>query len=170
VPITGQGVLEDIASEGWHCHLVPRRGSMAPYAYSVGLYQAYRHPELVIFGQDPHTARRVLNRAVLAIRHGEGLDLSRPSEALMDGCQCRFVALRVSAADRRLDVCRWYYGGVDFPAYEIVWSQAAPQPRQPGQMGSPPARRVSAAPQMRSQGVPRVIRRLWAAVTRRQAY
>jgi hypothetical protein len=134
------------------------------------LYQAYKHPELVIFGQDPHTSQRVLNRAVLAIRHGEGLDLTRPSEALMDGYQCRFVALHVNAADQRLDVCRWYYGGVDFPAYEIVWSHPAPQVRQAGQMGSPPARRAPAAPQVRSQGAARVIRRLWAAVTRRQAY
>jgi len=129
----GQRVIDDIAARGWHCAHVPRRGSAAAYAYTVGLYQAFRCPELVIFGQEPQVAERAMLRAVRALQDGRPFDLSLPTDALIDGLQCRFVELRIGRNDRRMDTCRWYYGGVDFPACEIVWSRSS---QAVGQMGT----------------------------------
>ena len=144
----GQRVIDDIAARGWHCAQVPRRGSVAAYTYTVGLYQAFRHHELVIFGQEPQVAERAMLRAVRALQDGRPFDLSATTDALIDGLQCRFAELRIARNDRRMDACRWYYGGVDFPACEVVWSKPA-RPAGPaaGQMGSS-LKPKKAAPQM----------------------
>jgi hypothetical protein len=43
-------VLEDIAEYGWHCVNIFAEDDLPPYSFTVGVFDTYKHPELIIFG------------------------------------------------------------------------------------------------------------------------
>ena len=49
------------------------------------------------------------------------LDLSLPTDALVDGYPCCFVEVAKSQYYDFVGFARWYYRGNDFPLYQIVW-------------------------------------------------
>jgi hypothetical protein len=40
-------VIADIAKFGWHCVHIHGEGELVEYAFTVGLFQTYKHPELI---------------------------------------------------------------------------------------------------------------------------
>ncbi len=131
-----QKLLDDIAQYGWHCVGILSEDEDGPYSFSVGLFQTFGHPELVIFGLTSEVAHQILSIAVTAIRSGQPLDLTQPTDALLEGYACRFVDVPKSEYYEHLGFARWYYRGDSFPACQVVypsrgghfpWDPEAPQ-------------------------------------------
>lgn len=114
-------VLEDIAEYGWHCVHIFAEGDLPPYAFTVGVFETYKHPELIIFGLPREVAHQVLDLAVRALRSGAITDLSLPSDELLNGYPCVFVQVPESEYFEHVGYDRWYYEGNAFPLYQIVW-------------------------------------------------
>lgn len=116
-----QKVIDDIEKYGWHCVNILADGDCAPFSFTVGLFQSYGHPELVIFGLRSEIAHRVLNISVRAIQAGHPIDLSQPTDELLEGYPCCFVKVPESEYYEHLGFARWYYEGNVFPTYQIVF-------------------------------------------------
>ena len=43
-------LLQDVAEVGWHVVLIAEEAGTPGWAFSVGLYHTFRHPEVVVFG------------------------------------------------------------------------------------------------------------------------
>jgi hypothetical protein len=114
-------VIANIAEYGWHCVGISAEGQEAGYAFTVGLFHTYRHPELVIFGLRDEAAHGILNLAAEAARTERPLDLAVPSDELIEGYQCCFVEVPKSNYQEYVGFCRWFYKGNGFPLYQIVW-------------------------------------------------
>ena len=113
-------VLDDISEYGWHCvGILPDEDSVA-YSFTIGLYQSYGHPELIIFGLKSNVAHKVLANAVEALR-GKRLDLSQLSDELLEGSPCCFAEVPKACYYEYAGFAHWYYQGNDFPLYQIVW-------------------------------------------------
>ncbi|MBA2079490.1 MAG: DUF4262 domain-containing protein [Rhodanobacter sp.] len=116
-----QKVLDDIAKFGWHCISIFAEGEEAEYSFTVGLFQSFGHPELIIFGLAPQVAHQILCIAADAARSGHPLDLAQPSDALVNNYLCCFTQVPASAYQAYVGFGRWYYGGNAFPLYQVVW-------------------------------------------------
>jgi hypothetical protein len=55
-----QKVIDDIADFGWHCVNTLAEDEHVAYSFTVGLFQSYGHPELIIFGLPSQVAHQVL--------------------------------------------------------------------------------------------------------------
>lgn len=66
-------ISANIAEHGWHVTAVgeDHRGGMPTFAYSVGMTETLRHPELLMIGMDPSLAQRLINDVGRLIRAGE---------------------------------------------------------------------------------------------------
>ncbi len=53
-------VLEDIESFGWHCVHVMAEGDLVEYAFTVGLFHSFKHPDLIVFGLPKTIAHQIL--------------------------------------------------------------------------------------------------------------
>src|SRR3546814_7293813 len=89
-------VLDDIAEFGWHCVHILAEGQHVEYSFTVGLFQNYGHPELIIFGLSSDVARQILSVAAHEAKRGAPLDLSLPTDALLHGYSCCFAEVPVS--------------------------------------------------------------------------
>jgi hypothetical protein len=87
----------------------------------IGLFHSYQHPELVIYGLRREVAHQVLSNAVEGLPHGRRLDLAKSTDELLVGYSCCFIEVPKSAYHEHVGWARWYYGGDDFPLYQVMW-------------------------------------------------
>lgn len=91
------------------------------FSFSVGNYHSYKHPELIIFGLRPDVAHQILNLALAGLNDGSIVDLSAPTDELLNGNSCVFVKVPEAEYHEHVGFGRWYYEGNSFPLYQIVW-------------------------------------------------
>ncbi|GGA88289.1 hypothetical protein GCM10011521_28320 [Arenimonas soli] len=116
-----QKLLDDIAEFGWHCVHILAEGEHVEYSFTVGLFQSFRHPELIIFGLPAKVAHQILSIAAHEAKRGAPLDLSSTSDALLNGYSCCFAEVPISEYSDHVGFSRWYYQGNEFPLYQIIW-------------------------------------------------
>ena len=112
-------LLSDIDNYGWHC--VSIEDAEIPYCFSVGFFQSFQQPELIIIGLPPNVAHQFLCVAASASRRGSPIDFSEPSNAFMRDYLCRFVEVPKAKFRDVIGYCVWYYKGSDFPVRQLVW-------------------------------------------------
>ena len=116
-----QKVIDNIAEYGWHCVNISAEGTLPGFAFTVGTFQSYKHPEFIVFGLRSDVAHQVLNLAVSGLNSGAIFDLSAPTDELLNGYPCVFVRVPEAEYHEHVGFCRWYYEGNAFPLYQIVW-------------------------------------------------
>lgn len=72
-------IAQDIAEYGWSCITI--RDAEKPFAYTAGLMQTFRHPELIIFGR-LKDGSGILDSLVVQIRNGSRIDEPRNYDLL----------------------------------------------------------------------------------------
>lgn len=113
-------LLDDIAKYGWHGIHILAEGDQGPYLFTVGLFNTYQHPELLVYGLKREVAHQVIWNAVGGLPKGERLDLDKPTDELLEGYSCCFVEVPKATYYEYVGFARWYYYGNDFPLYQIV--------------------------------------------------
>jgi hypothetical protein len=68
-----KAIAENIEQYGCHLALLSPTDYLPGFAYSIGLYQKFQHPELICFGLDQDVLGAVLNHARDLIEAGERL-------------------------------------------------------------------------------------------------
>jgi Domain of unknown function (DUF4262) len=116
-----QKVLDDVSKFGWHCMNVFGDDEHEPFSYTVGLFQTYGHPELLIYGLPSNIAHSVLNIAAEAAASGKAINLSESTDELLNGYSCVFVPVPLTEYAEHLGFARWYYDGDNFPVQQVVW-------------------------------------------------
>lgn len=116
-----QGIIDNIAKYGWHCVNILAEGNEGPYSFTVGLFHTYQHPELVIYGLKSEIAHKVLANAVEGLPSGKRLDLNTATDELLVGYSCCFIEVPKSSYHEHVGWARWYYGGNNFPQYQVIW-------------------------------------------------
>jgi Domain of unknown function (DUF4262) len=116
-----QKLLDDVAKFGWHCMNVFGDEAHEPFAYTVGLFETYGHPELLIYGLPRDIAHSVLSIAADAAANKKPLNLGEPTDELLEGHACVFVPVPLSEYPEHVGFARWYYKSDQFPVQQVVW-------------------------------------------------
>lgn len=116
-----QRLLDDVARYGWHCMHIMGEGDHQPFSYTVGLFQTYAHPELIIYGLRREVAHAVFSTIADAAAQGRPIDLNLPTEDLLEGYSCVFVEVPESNYRDHVGFALWYYEGNAFPVVQVVW-------------------------------------------------
>jgi hypothetical protein len=116
-----QKLLDDIHKFGWHCMNVFGDVEHESFSYTIGLFQTYGHPELLIYGLPREVAHAVLTIAAKAAASGKFIDMNKPTDELLEGYSCVFVPVPLTEYPEHVGFARWYYEGEDFPVQQVVW-------------------------------------------------
>ena len=111
--------ISDIETYGWHCVLVadeyhphhaeanaalgPHEVYDAAFAYTVGLWRTYGHPELILVGRWRH-AHGYLSVLAEMIGEGRRFDPGDATDEVLDGYDVRFGPV---SEERRLELLTW---------------------------------------------------------------
>ncbi|MCA8942318.1 MAG: DUF4262 domain-containing protein [Planctomycetes bacterium] len=110
---------EQIAAEGWS---VLVHGGDVPVAYTVGLFETFEHPEIVVVGLPPETAHDLLEECGEDVRSGTAFANGASNRDLLTDHEVRFHSVTDrSVVDEVLLHAREHYGDRAFPVLQLVW-------------------------------------------------
>jgi hypothetical protein len=121
-------VRADIERYGWHVALVPpdeATPGAVGWAFTIGLEQSLRHPELAVFGLDHELALGLLNRAADAVRRGWRFEPGATYDGLLEGYACAVREIDPRWYDVFLGNAQWHYQGNAFRALQLFWPDPA---------------------------------------------
>ena len=118
---TDRELLRRLESHGWYVIKVGASDVEPAFAYSLGLYEKFRHPELILFGLDLETMHQLINDAGEQISKGHQYESGQQYGDLLDDYPCAFRVVTREKYGRHLTYTQWFYNGSDFPALQMVW-------------------------------------------------
>ncbi len=115
-------LIDDIKQFGWAVLLVEATDYLPSFAYTVGLWENYNHPELISFGLTTKTLHAILNIGGDLIKAGQVLQVDRTYDDFFDGGQSQFVPVDKSSLTDYFSNAISYNQTKDFPAMQLVWT------------------------------------------------
>lgn len=112
---------EKIDTYGLGVIQVPDSDVQPAFAFTVGLWQNFRHPELICVGLSLKLMHDMLNLAADLVREGKHLQTDTAYEGLLEDYKCMFVAVHESYYPGYLGYANWYNKGKDYPCLQLVW-------------------------------------------------
>jgi hypothetical protein len=116
-------IIRNVRKHG--CHIV---GIMAdeqgpPYAFSIGLFLNYGHPEIVIFGANRNDSAAFINDICDRAAKGKRYAAGDVSDDLVPGCRLCFVDVPLERYGEYLGTAIWFYAKSPrpFPCLQLVW-------------------------------------------------
>jgi hypothetical protein len=124
-------ILSDVASQ--HCHVIKvlRGESNPPFAYSIGLYENFAHPEILVVGLDLDLMHRLINGMKDLISAGTRFSPGSRCSEILNNLDCEFRPVAPLHYANLFGQASWFYGGDDFPVLQCVWPDR--QGRFPGE-------------------------------------
>ncbi len=130
-------VLRDIEQHGWHVVKVMEDEVGPGHAFSLGLWQTRRHPEILAVGPDLDVLHQLVNAVGEEIRDGRRFEAGQDYEGIVQGFACRFRTVHPRNYPDFLGYAGWFYEGPSFEALQCQWPDA--QGRFPGDADFPEA-------------------------------
>jgi Domain of unknown function (DUF4262) len=115
-------IFKDVATVGWSVILIEATDYLPSFAYTIGLWKNYHHPEIIAFGLTIKTLHAILNIACEEIKNGKTYtsDVSYPD--IFDNSDARFVPVDSRNINDYFGYAIWFNEGIDFPALQLVWT------------------------------------------------
>ncbi len=120
-----QKIVDDVRRVGWHVMGVLPTSATQEYAYSIGVYQTFGHPEIALFGIPFRDAHAIVNDLVNAIRSGSEFTPGEEYRDLLEGASCAFVPANPAWHEALFGRAIDFYGSLEFPVLQCVWSDPA---------------------------------------------
>ena len=114
-------VLSHIAEHGWHCTHVVEDNGCPPWSFTIGLYETWDHPELIIIGRSRATSYEILKTLADDIELNDPPNLLSPDGQVLLGMKCHFVRVDTRYYSDYVGFALWFYRKRQFPLYQIIW-------------------------------------------------
>ncbi len=118
-------IRDNIAEFGWHVMLVSGDADGPGFGYSIGLFEAFARPEILIVGLKAELMHAMINAIGEDLKAGAVFEAERRYAGIVDGFDCAMRAVAPAHYPDYLGYARWYYGGDDFPVLHCVWPDKA---------------------------------------------
>lgn len=119
-----QLVWEKVEESGWAVVSVMGASESEKdpgYAYTVGLFENYSHPELMIAGLPRETSAGILNQLGLRVSKGENFEICEPVDRVIRGHKARFSSMDPSWIQKMMGLNDLYIPIEDLPAIQTLW-------------------------------------------------
>jgi hypothetical protein len=115
-------VIENIKKFGWHITGIPAEENYPPHTFSVGLYEKFNHPEIIIVGLDINLAASLINNIGEQVKSGKKFEPGKSYNKLLAGdFKSFFIKVDKKNYKEYVGIAGWYYGSPDFPLLQFVW-------------------------------------------------
>jgi len=116
-------VRDDVREYGWSfIYVIDDEGNELPFGYSVGLFESYGHPEIIIVGFTEALANPVVDSMGCGIaEEGKRYEAGRYYDDILQRVDCYMHRVRKDCYADYVGWDLWYYRGDDFPLLQCVY-------------------------------------------------
>lgn len=123
--IDDEKVVSDIERFGLTVMLVEGDEETPSFAYSIGLFRNYGHPEIIVFGLDFEVMSSIVNEVGEQVKTGKHYETEKIYFGLIEKYGCVFEPVAERHYAEYFGYANWFYKGTDFPALQCVWPDKA---------------------------------------------
>ncbi len=117
-----QAIVENIKKYGCHLALLEADNYLPAFAYTIGLYEKFNHPEIICFGLSTDLLGWMLNHARDLVKDGEVVVPGKLYSGFLKGYEVQFLPVDQAHYADYLGYGGWYYDmDFDFPVLQLVW-------------------------------------------------
>jgi hypothetical protein len=113
-------LLSDIQEVGWHIVVIEADDTGPGYAFSVGLFHSYDHPEIIIFGLKQEIAMQFINNIGVQVKSGIRYSSGTEVDELAN-LRSAFLDVPQSHYREYIGYALWFYEAFDFPVLQCIW-------------------------------------------------
>jgi hypothetical protein len=114
-------LISDVEAYGCHVVGVLADGQGPGFAYSVGLFRNYAHPETLLFGLDQMLMRQLIVGICDELKRGKRFEPGGRYPDLRARHDCEFRRVGLEHYPPFLGYARWFYRGDTFPVLQCFW-------------------------------------------------
>jgi hypothetical protein len=114
-------VLSNIQEFGWHAVNVIEDDGHPPWSFTIGLYETYGFPELIIIGRSRAISHEILKTIADDVELNSPPDLTALDGHLLLGMKCHFLEVNTRYYSDYVGFALWFYRKRKFPMYQILW-------------------------------------------------
>ncbi len=92
------------------------------FAYSIGLWKTYKHPEIICFGLTTKTLHTFINDVAEFVKKGEVITTHKSYDDFVNNADTKFISVDPSYLNNYFGTAINYYGSDQFPALQFVWT------------------------------------------------
>lgn len=118
---TRQIIERNIEEHGCFLALFEEDNYLPSFAYSIGLYEKFGHPEICCFGLQVNLMRDLINHAVAEIKQDKSFLPDNIYAGFINGYDVAFVKVEKEYYPSYFGYGTEYYGNSDFPMIQLVW-------------------------------------------------
>ena len=118
---TEQKAIDDIREHGLHVVAVAEDDEGPGFAYSIGLFENYAHPEIIIMGLKVDLAHLLLSNMAFDIKAGMSFTAGEFHEGILDDFLCYFGEVPREHFREFVGWARWFYQGDNFSLVQCVY-------------------------------------------------
>ncbi|MFC5270776.1 DUF4262 domain-containing protein [Adhaeribacter terreus] len=111
----------DIENNGCHIVVVEADDYLPAFAYTIGLFQTYGHPEIICFGLAPEVLKTLLQDAQKLIKQGKKLIPGYLFPEFLKGFNAQFLRVNPEYYANYFPLAQHFYNFRSFPALQLVW-------------------------------------------------
>ena len=78
-----KAILENIENFGCHLAMIEPDNYLPGFAYTIGLYKRFKHPEIICFGLNNDVMNAMLNHACELIKQGISFEPNKPYQGFL---------------------------------------------------------------------------------------
>jgi hypothetical protein len=119
--LNDQKVFDDVAKHGWHVVKILDQANVPGWAFSIGLYKNFKHPEIIVFGLELDLMHSIINTIGYDIRSGKQFEDGKQYADLIEAYDCTFKPVNVVWHYPFLGYADWFYDGTEYPVLQCIW-------------------------------------------------
>lgn len=116
-----ENIKRDVKDYGWSVCLFEVNTATPAFAYTIGLWENFNHPELICFGLPINTMHAILNDVGEWVRGGQRVELGVDNFDVLERLPVQFRPVEASNIPDYFGYGRWFYKYLDFPAVQLIW-------------------------------------------------
>lgn len=113
--------IDDVEKFGWQVVNIREEKGHAGWAFTVGLYENFRHPEVVLFGLREESRHPILNWIGENVREKQSFAVEQEHNWVLEGSPCWSRSVQRMWYRDLLGWATWFYGSTAFPAVQCIW-------------------------------------------------
>jgi len=114
-------ITNNVLDYGWHVVKVEATEYLPSFAYTIGLWKKYKHPELIAFGLTTETLHSILNIGGDIAKSGSRLFPNCENDELFENSKAYILEVNPNNLSDYFGYGIWFNES-EFPALQIVWT------------------------------------------------
>jgi len=114
--------ISDIEKYGLTVILVEATDYLPSFGYSIGLWQRFKHPEIISFGLTVNTLQGIINNAADIVKEGRTIKIGPSYSEIFEGADAKFIEVDNRNLYDYFGTAIDFYNSDKFPALQLVWT------------------------------------------------